>query len=305
MAYYTGSVNSYDELLTALVNACTANGWAWNGGILSKGVAFVKPTAFAGSNQGVRIEGGTGQSGTTLINPSPQGPRLGRIVASPPYYKIADATWPSQYHVHIGVNPDEVYVVLNTNVTLFYWLAFGVSVVPMPGTGLWLAGNAAKTEIGGGNWAGLSVGEESASGSPAYYGCPCLFWVSAFANADSKTTVCQSASGGVWPAYTPVGVTSLVPLIKRYERTWNKTAVLLPAREYEDAGSNKQRLLIDAAHARIVRLGNLEAGQILQLGADKWRVYPFLQKDAANPNSEGPDRNKTGTFGMALRYDGP
>ncbi|WP_238707868.1 hypothetical protein, partial [Comamonas testosteroni] len=63
MPYYTGSISSYDELLTAVVNACTANGWAYNSGILSKGNAFFKLSAVStGSYRGLNVEGGTGQN---------------------------------------------------------------------------------------------------------------------------------------------------------------------------------------------------------------------------------------------------
>lgn len=298
MAYFTGSINSYNELLTALVNACTANGWAWTSGILSKGRAFVKPSVSSANGIGLRIEGGTGQSVTNLLNPSPQAARLGPQSAS--FWPAV--AWPAQYHIHLGSSPDEVYVVLNTNVTDFYWLAFGLSTVPMAGTGLWMAASAPR--IDGGVY-GASFSETSGSQS-SYYGCPLLFWSSASYDANGNPMAIQSAANGAWPMHTSVGIASLRPLIERYELTWNKAAVLLPAREYIAAPENKRQLLIDAAHARLVRLGSLEPGQILQLGADRWRVYPFLRKNTASPNSGTSNAMAhSGTFGWALRYDGP
>lgn len=297
MAYYTGSVNSFAELLTALQNACTANGWVLSSGILSKGRAFVKPSVSAVA-LGLQIEGGTGQSGASLINPSPQAPRLG---APGPYSNYYGAvTWPSTYHIHVGINPDEVYVVLNTNVTDFYWLAFGLSTVPMLGTGLWMAASAPKNNTG--SQGGIIINEAGANSANSYYFAPSLFWNIYAPWAGSEGCAIQRDASGAWPLYTPVGAASLAPLVNRYELTWNKAAVLLPAREYEAVAENKRRLLIDAAHARIVRLGSLEPGQILQLGAEKWRIYPFYRKNTTAPNGAN---NHTGTFGMALRYDGP
>lgn len=295
MAYYTGSVNSFSELLTAMVNACTANGWLWTNGILSKGIAFVKPTAAASGFQiGIQIVGGTGQSGSSLINPSPQIPRLG-----PPSATIwAPVTWPSQYHIHIGSNPDEVYVVLNSNVSDFYWLAFGRSTVPMLGTGLWIAGTAGSGNNYG--YQGVSINETGGS-SVVPYTCPGLFWASSYTDDASRNASIQSTANGSWPSYVPLGAGALAPLVSRYDLAWNRTAVLLPVREYESVAENKRRLLLDAAHSRIVRLGSLEPGQILQLGAEKWRIYPFYRKNSAVPAGGS---NHTGTLGMALRYDG-
>lgn len=299
MAYYTGSVNTYTELLTALVNACTANGWTFNSGILSKGRAFVKPSVSGLAAGGLVIEGGTGQSGASLLNPSPQAARLGQPYASS---KWPSVTWPAQYHIHLGTNPDEVYVVMNTNVTDFYWLAFGLSTVPMVGTGLWMAASAPRQQAGN---IGASMTETSGAQN-LNYGCPGIFWAPAVYDANYNSIAVQSAASGSWPLHTSVGINSLSPLIARYELTWNKAAVLLPAREYIAAPENKRQLLIDAAHARLVRLGSLEPGQILQLGPDRWRVYPFLRKDTSSPNSVSSNvMAHSGTFGWALRYDGP
>ena len=299
MAYYTGSVNSYAELQTALVNACTANGWALNSGILSKGRAFIKPSVSATNGIGLVIEGGTGQSGASLINPSPQAARLGQPYANNYWPSV---TWPAQYHIHLGISPDEVYVVMNTNVTDFYWLAFGLSSVPMAGTGLWMAASSPRLQA---STYGAAMNETGGTQSQSY-GCPVIFWASSPYDVNYNSIAVQSAANGSWPMHTSVGITSLRPLIERYELVWNKAAVLLPAREYVTAPENKRQLLIDAAHARLVRLGSLEPGQILQLGPDRWRVYPFLRKNTASPNSAASNAmSHSGTFGWALRYDGP
>lgn len=49
MAFYDGTVNSFDDLRTALVDACTAEGWNWADGILSKGAHIFAPTLRARS----------------------------------------------------------------------------------------------------------------------------------------------------------------------------------------------------------------------------------------------------------------
>lgn len=70
MAYYTGAANNFGDLQTALLTACTANGWTLADGILSKGLAFVRPyissTLTITEGPGLLIEGGTGKSGSGI-----------------------------------------------------------------------------------------------------------------------------------------------------------------------------------------------------------------------------------------------
>lgn len=292
MAYYTGSATSFDDLLNALVAACTAEGWAWGNGILSKGTAYVRPTAMNAASgnvaAGLRIEGGTGQSGATLLNPSVV---LARCGAPGPYGFWGVVTWPAHYHIHVNESPDEVYLVLNTNVSDFYWLCFGLSTVPLPGTGLWIAGNAPQ------NNAGL-YGVDRYNNS-AYYASSSLFTANnADTNAVYRVAAVQAGAAGAWPNYRPTGGYVLDNLLNRQAIQWDGAAVLLPMRELEQVESNKRQLLIDAAHARSLRVHALEPGQRITLGTDHWRVYPFYRRNASVPAG---GQNHTGTYGWALR----
>lgn len=300
MPYYTGSVNSFTELQNALVQACTANGWTWLNTVLSKGNAFIKPTVQTASPAaGLVIEGGTGQSGSALTGASVVAPRLGL-----PREGIATWTaiaWPATYHIHINTSPDEIYLVLNANVQDFYWLAFGVSTVPLNGTGLWIAGNAIKTAI-----SAIHIGESSSTDDASYTSHGIFWGNNRSTGATANYSAVQSDAGSVWPlpiSTSVPGCAANAPLINRVANNWNGAAVLLPIREYRRIDSARSKLLADLAHARYVRIGNLEPGQILTLGPDRWRVYPFFRKNAAVPNG-GTSVNHTGTFGWALRYDG-
>jgi len=55
------------------------------------------------------------------------------------------------------------------------------------------------------------------------------------------------------------------------------------------------------AHIRYVVIANLQPEDIITLGSDRWRVYPFFRKGAAF----APAGQDTGYLGMAIRYDGP
>ena len=86
MAFVTGTAASYDELKTAVENACIAAGWTLADDILSKGLAFVQlrvatPSGTGSTQQGTGLAAfpGTGKSGTTLLGTVSNAPRLGPL----------------------------------------------------------------------------------------------------------------------------------------------------------------------------------------------------------------------------------
>ncbi|MCY1266020.1 hypothetical protein D9M68_511910 [compost metagenome] len=318
-AYYTGSVTSFAALLTALQSACTDNGWVLDSGILSKGAAFVK---LATVTHGITVQGGTSQSGATLNGASPQTPRLGKIHNS----LGAQAVWPMTYHIHLGTAPEEVYCIVRHNVDYFWWLAFGVSdVVGLPGTGLWLGANAklAPETYTGGAFTNGGVWMNSAgSGGDTYQGgvtaTGALFWKTNNINAaNSQNTVHSNLDGNAWAdTATDSSVTAagrlqapifIQQLLDRSPSAWNNEAVLLPIQAYLTRASSKASLVVDLRHARYVRVDNYDPEQIITLGPDRWKVYPFYRKNVARRDGQvgGGLIDDTGTFGWAIRYDGP
>lgn len=316
MAYYNGSANSYNDLLAALTNACVAVGWTWADGILSKGAAFVKLYTNA---DGILIQGGTGKTGTALDGASPQTPRLGRIHTS----AGAQSAWPMAYSIHIGSTPDEVYLIARSNVDYFYWLAFGVSdVAGLLGTGLWLGAVAmASPEVYTAGPGGVYI-DENGSGWDNYQGgiasSAALFWkTNNTAPSKSQNTVHHLLDGVAWadtptaPGPTGVGKLQAVacgsPQIARSPSAWNSEAILIPIQAYLTRASSKMSLVVDVKHARYVRVDNYTPEQIITLGPDKWKIYPFYRKNSVQRNgqSAGGMIDHTGTFGWAIRYDGP
>jgi hypothetical protein len=85
---------------------------------------------------------------------------------------------------------------------------------------------------------------------------------------------------------------------------WNSEAVLLPLRCYFRRPSNMVSLIVDCEHARLLRIDNLTPGDVLTLGSDTWKVYPWHRKNTAARNG-GSSIDHTGTFGWAVRYLGP
>lgn len=333
MPYYTGQANSHAELVTALQAACVAEGWTLTGNILSKGAAFVKVEAIAGDSNlpaSLMLTGGTGESAGALVQPSAVTPRMGRG-----HKNAAADAWPMVYHIHIHTNPDEVYFVANWSLDFYRWLAFGVSDVPgLAGTGLWITANAQyqyNTGYGdsptsysytmGADYGGVGPGYYS------YYRNAGPFWltisnynngaVSAVAKyyQDQIHTGLNAVSGANGWAGVPtssgeysVGRTMAIkhcrPHMARLPNAWNSETVLLPIQVYEWTSASKCQMVLDVRHARYLRIDNYQPGDIITLGAERWKVYPFWRKNLTERDG-GSNKEHTGTFGWAIRYDGP
>lgn len=331
MAYYTGQANSHAELATALQSACVAEGWTLTGTILSKGAAYVQVEAIAGDSNlpaSLKLTGGTGESGGTLVNPSAVTPRMGRG-----HKNAAADTWPMVYHIHIHTDPDEVYFIANWSVDFWRWLAFGVSCVPgLAGTGLWITANAQYQYNSGYMDSPTSysytMGVDYGGSGPGYYSYyrnAGPFWltfprdtsgtVAAYGKyyQDAIHTGLNSLGASGWGgvptaagANAPGSMDAIKfcrPHMARLPNTWNSETILLPIHVYEWTASNKCQMVLDVRHARYLRLDNYQPGDVITLGSDKWKVYPFWRKSSAERDC-GSNKEHTGTFGWAIRYDG-
>jgi hypothetical protein len=94
---------------------------------------------------------------------------------------------------------------------------------------------------------------------------------------------------------------SIFPLYSRGPNADGDTP-LLPLRAYLRRTSFRSSLIVDCAHARLVRIDNLEPRDVITLGPDQWRVYPWFRKSLIDPNG-GTDITHTGTTGWAIRFD--
>lgn len=321
MAYYDGSANSFADLRTALFNACIANGWTLTNDVLSKGTAFVKLTISAADTGdtgiGIIMQGGTGYSAGALVDPSPITPRLGA-----PSQDISLVTWPMTYFIHIFGSPDEVFMVVRYNVDYYLWLSFGVSnVAGLGSSGLWLS--AVSRRKRGNNGPAINITPTSGGSIGSDHPNPifgastgAMFWNTStnFDVGSYQDTICSGLDGVLWPSRLngqsemSVGSFQAVqpasPHIARSPSPWNGEAILVPIHGYVGRASNKISLVVDVRNARYVRVDNYAPGQIIQLGSDKWIIYPFYRKNSAVRNG-GAGIDHTGTFGWAIRYDGP
>lgn len=321
MAFYSGAANSFEDLRTALIDACVAQGWTWSDSILSKGTAYVRPYVSTATTStegpGLIIQGGTGKSGSTLTGASDVRPRLGRAGVT----NSADVVFPLSYSIHIFDAPSEVFLFVRYSVDRFGWLAFGISATPgLPGTGLWIAGIARRgyltsTVSTGGFGITPTAGGSSNDNSTGSAVCsPGLFWCSSrAAGSDARQDAIHSnLDGGGWEGAgsgsSPGGLNAIfpsIPLIGYLPNAWNSESILLPIQAYLWRAASKASLVADLVNARYVRVDNYEPEQIINIGADSWKIYPFHRKNSAASNGGSLGLDHSGTFGIAIRYDGP
>jgi hypothetical protein len=307
MAFVTGSATSIDDLLTALQTACTANGWTLTAGVLARGDCHVKAAV---SGAMLTLQAGIGDDGDgNLVTPSPTTYLRAPITAQP-------ITYPATYFIHaVG---DEVFMVVNYAINIYITIGFGQSPVPgLPGTGVWLSGNSQVT------YTRFQFtdppGYNGATAVSAAYGTCGLF--ATYSNTSGSAAVCHFVHHGLdgadWSAsaYAPNeswrpsskvatashGAIQLMSMSS--PSAWNGESILVPIQPAIGRESGMVSIVADLAHARYVRLDNIEAEQVITLGADRWRAYPWYQRDL---DQRDPTYLLTsGTYGLAFRYDGP
>ena len=312
MAYYSGMATGYDDLQTALINACVSEGWSSSGGILSKGKIFIKTsinyTGSANNGEGLVIQIGTGQSGSALVNPSAAKGRLGKLASAG---FGANFNFPVLYNIHISNDAqNEVFLVVRTGVDIYQYLAFGQSSIS--GYGAWMSAISPLRFS--------SVTVNTATLNPSFDGVSYsyskirAFWwqvgnVTTYFSSESCCEVCRDEINAVWLNDNPatgivaVGYSPIHELIQRQPSAWSSNAVLLPINIYTRRAENKISHVLGISSARYVRIDNYEPEQVITLGTDKWKIYPFYRKNSAERNGNSADHS--GTFGWAIRYDGP
>ena len=301
MAYYSGTASSLADLRTALLTHAQADGWVLTGDVLSKAGVYFQLQATA-----INITC-LGCESNAVANPAPGVVSIGRIFERTSY-TTREISFPCNYEV-FGFT-QELYLVANYDVDSYQWMAFGKTTVPgLLGQGGWCGAtmgafavssvilNPINIAIGGGG----SAAQQETSAA--------LFWSTAYNFVPGRNCWINhglDAHGWTYNGAAnsdPIGIRHNAPLLSMQPSAWNSEATLLPLRAYKLRPSFKASLIADLVHARHLRVDNLSPGDILTLGADKWKVFPWYRKDAASRNG-GSGVNHTGTFGWAIRYEG-
>lgn len=309
MAYYSGQASSYQELLNVLVAACVENDWVWANGILSKDSVFVKPSVStlltAKQGPGIILQGGTARNGTSLTNPS-AAVRLGPNAGVNPLFSF---TFPMLFQIFIFDDPNEVYLIVNYEIDKFSYLAFGNST----GSGYktWIEGSVAVSfDTANSPSSPISITPRTGgypSGNMVQAYPSGFFWQTTDYQGKHHCGLYSEDSGWIYPltAYpTLSAIQAVYNLVEFSPSAWSSEAILIPIIVVANKSSNKCAIATNVNNARYLRIDNLEPNQILILGNEKWKVFPFFRKNSSVRNG-GNNILHTGTFGWAIRYDGP
>lgn len=337
MDYITGSASNLAALVTALQNACTSNGWTLTGDILSKGPCYIQiqqaniqQAGFGGSDglESIAIHAGNGASSGVLTDASAIRNRIGPFSG---YAAASRIQFPADYFIHVFDSPDEVYMVVQYSAVKHQWLAFGCSPAPgLPGTGNWTGGtfgtgpnnndynnynNVYPGDPGVGAGTGPIVITNSDGGSDPNFTSAALFWNTCTntgipgAHYLSQNTGCihhgLALVNGGWAGghgQQPIAIRGVDTLMSRQPNLWNNEAILVPIKPSIDMGAQKVAIVGNITYARYIKINNYNSGDLITLGPDRWKVYPWYIKNSANLGGYG---NDTGNFGWAIRYGGP
>jgi len=299
VAFVTGTANSFADLLAAVQNACTANGYVLTGSVLSKGTLFAEVANIAQTYPRLGVQCGTTQAAGVLSGRSDVGKATLGFATTGATLGVNPFSFPMTYNIHILTNPDEVYLVVNYGITMYQYIAFGQSTTAgLTGSGNWYAGsdvalNDQKSSMDVRAQGGYmqSSGTMNAGLFQGLVGYP----PSQNGAIDHKLDSATWAVEGAWrDAFT---------LMQNSPNAWNGEAPLIPVTVYASRPSTLVSCVAELGHARFVMIDNLNDQQIITLGADKWKVYPWWKRSArGNTLTNTPG---TGTFGHAIRYDGP
>lgn len=300
MAYATGSANDMTALRTAIFSACTDNGWTLSGEVIHKGNCYIRIQVVGTTLQFI---GGTGIDGSNAL--TGVAPAVVRIVSG---QTVAVMSFPITYEIHVNADPDEVYVFVNYNVTDWQWAAFGLSDVSgIDGTGVWFsASSSADRTTQTVAWVGTPGGGGNQSNSFMFG----MFYLTGLGAQIGNSFIHDGLDGGGWsPSATGTACAHAwapqAPLYGILPNAWNNEPVLLPISVYKPRSSgNKISLVADLRHARLFRIDFHDPGEVITLGTDQWKVYPWYRKDSANRNGSDSSISHSGTMGVAVRYTG-
>ena len=298
MAYYSGTAASLTALRDALLAHAQTDGWTLTVDVLSKAGVFFQIQTTATNVTCLGCED------NAVLNPAPNVVSIGRIFERSGY-PTREMSFPCNYEV-FGF-AQELYLVANYDTDSYQWMAFGKSSVPgLVNPGGWCGASygvhGISTRTDAIRMDAISGGNDATSAS--------LFWANAAATALSRNCwVNHGLDAHGWTyngaaTSSPIGIRCATPLIGMQPSVWNSESTLLPIRAFKERPSFKSSLIADLSNARHFRVDNVTPGDILVIGSDKWKVFPWYRKNSAARNG-GIDINHTGTFGWAIRYEGP
>lgn len=296
----TGGVGTYNVSASQTVSSTTIT---QPGRVLSKSSVFFR---IGITSTNVTCLGGESNA---MANPAPNVASIGRIYQHS-NFPTREISFPCNYEV-FGFS-QELYLISNYDVDTYQWIAFGKSNVPgLSGPGGWFGATiGALVPVSSSTATGpIYIAHDAGGGPGTTATSAALFWSTLLSTGSRNCWVDHNLDTHGWtyngsPAYDPIGIRHNTPILSMQPSAWNSESVLMPLRCYKERPSFKSSLIADLDHARHIRIDNINHGDILTIGADKWKIFPWYRKDSASRGG-GNNVNHTGTFGWAIRYEGP
>jgi hypothetical protein len=288
MAYTTGTAATFAAMRTALTDACVADGWTWDSGneVIWKGTIFAKVSIATGTyGDGLRVLGRT----STTAGDGPNYTQIGPALRVP-------LVFPVTYHIFTFTN--EVMMVVSSG-DQYQWLIFGQSQqAGLIGTGNFYGSSLAETVV-------PSVDMSTYGGTASN----AIFWNYSAYYAGAKNCFLDSnIDTGGWnlgegiSGRSCAGIKYASELIATQPNAYNSESVLLPVKVFKTRADSKYSQTMEMENIRHMRIDNYQNEDIITLGLDKWMVLPYFVRNTSDRDSGLYD---TGTFGMAVRYEGP
>lgn len=308
MAYQTGVVSSASDLVSLIKTFASLNGWSLNGDVISRGESFIR-IVVASSNE-IRID-------------AARNGNFSGLDLCPRYSKILNNPWPSMatYHIVAFQNPDTVWCTINFDTVKHQHIGFGcIEKYGSWSGGTWFHAQHTKDSTGqvycrldgGGtllNYTTPLVNECGLFWSPSMRDS----WTAGYRDHAASNLLCE-VRGNIWePPYGVANIaihcpTILSPIHKRNPNAFNNQTVLTPFQLFIPSADGYYTSIGHVGHLRFVKLTNYNPGDVIEIGPDRWKLFPWGTMDTLNPNG-GYDYNAriftTGVLGVAVRYDGP
>ena len=345
MAYQTGTATSASNLLSTVQTFAQANGFTLSGSVLSAGGSHTKLEADTRnidhlasdignlSYEYIGLSGALDSGFTTGLSPT-----YITTLPSSCCFLVPTSEFPVTYHLFAFNIPDQIFCMVEHGAGYHTWFCFGNV---LKSSSLYTGGNflaasyssfavnqsrgftprdvgfiygSPNTRPGYGGFfnGGRSASTSSGMNSFIYSSIDSLGW--------NPTKVNDS-----YPYNSVSASPKVCHLIHRQPNEWNSQTVLLSldviqptATTYMDLGSFN--------NFRLLRNDFLSDGEIITIGSDKWKTFPICRKDVTyrsgfndceyysalyaadhpnvinSPAYHGP---RNGTFGFAIKYDGP
>lgn len=228
---------------------------------------------------------------------------------------------PVSYELFTSINPDIVTLVLKYGTNRTEWCIFGkltkIHDSAYVGGEFLVAGNCASLSYFI-YWAGVDKRTASLIDPllrvEATYGVNGTIFGSNLAagSTGSGLAHCEIDGSIVYstkytqPNYVSITQNTFRKLLRGLN-VWNSQSILVPIELQFKALSSFFMYLGFLEHIRYVRIDNYNSGDIITLGADKWKVYPLIEKNLITRDGEtgvSVGTGHSGSIGFAVRYDG-